>query len=64
MTVDSPKKLATVLAKAIGRAWDCDRDEDPSEKAKERARQANYNLAGIVMNNSNLIVDALRAYKQ
>jgi hypothetical protein len=58
-----PKKLAKALANANGEAWDADHSTDPSDEAKERAKNATYYLAGLVMHNSNLIVDALRAYE-
>jgi hypothetical protein len=60
---DSPKKLATAIAKAVAKCWDADHNDDPSEAAAKRARKANYDLAGIVMHHSNLVVDALREYK-
>jgi hypothetical protein len=63
LTTGSPKKLASALAKANGKAWDADHDGDSSDAAAKRARTANYEIAGLVMHNANLIVDALRAFK-
>lgn len=59
LITDNPVELAVELESLVARAWAADRDTSPSPDAKERAKQATYELAGLVMHNAAVFIAAL-----